>query len=140
MRMAEIDPERWVSELRKRLHDQGNAQMRLEGEMLADRRVAEERHRQAQSQNQEIKADLSNLSGLVTGQGNTMSGIQQDVRSVLQRMDADEQARLKTAAALQAADDARRQADAAPWVTPNRVLGFLATAAAVLAFIASQLN
>lgn len=112
----------WIRDLRKRSHEHGNHISRIEGEMLADRRVAEERHRTMEAANKEFKSDIATLTAMITQQTATMNQIEQGQKSILQTMDSDRQTRIETAAALEAADKARRERKDEPWITPNRVI------------------
>lgn len=134
-----MTPDDWLKDIRVRLHDQGNHVMRLEGEMLADRRVADERHRQIESDNREIKADLSGLSQLVSSQNETMQTISQGQQSIIQRMDSDRDTRIATAQALEDAEKARRDRNDGPWVTPNRVIGIVSVLLAIAVYASTQL-
>lgn len=122
--MPDGDVAEWVRELRRRQHSQGNQMQRIEGQQLADRMVSEERHRQVETINKDIKADLTNLSHIVTAQNDSLAKINEGQRSILQTMESDRQTRIETAAALEAAEKARRDKGAEPWVTPTRVFAF----------------
>jgi hypothetical protein len=117
--MAEYD---WINELRSRLHKQGDKLMALEGQMLADRMVAEERHRQTESNSKDIRRDVSDLSKLITAQGESMNAIVNGQERIEQRLDNDAQTRIATASALEDAENARRRKSEQPWITPNRVI------------------
>ena len=135
---GEFDAAEWIRELRKRAHEQGNHITRLEGQMLADRLVGEERHRQVESTNREFKSALEAVSSLLTEQGRAMTEISQGQQSILQTMESDRQTRIETAAALEAAEKARRDRNAEPWVTPNRVIATVLGVAGVLAYANGQ--
>ncbi len=128
------DSDSVLSDLRKRLHQMGNKLMTLEGQALADRMVADERHRQTESQSAEIKTNIASLTVLVTGQGSTLNEIANGQQRITQRLDSDEKTRITTASALVDAEKARRERFAEPWVTPNRVIGLVLGLAAIIGY------
>lgn len=127
------DNTEWIKELRKRLHDQGNQISRLEGQMLADRMIAEERNKQNESKNKEIRDDLAVISGMVTNQANVINEINQGQKAIIQKMELDERARHDTAKALREAEEERRKKRDEPWITPNRVIALVLGLSAVVA-------
>lgn len=129
-----------VNDLWDRLREYRDHAKDLQGEMLADRRVGEERHRQNTQATAEIKGEISVLHGLVMQQGATLTEINSGQRSILQTMESDRSTRIETAAALEAAEKARRDKADGPWVTPNRVIGLALGVAALLAYFGSQLS
>ena len=124
-----------VNELWDRLREYRDDQKDLQGEMLADRRVGEERHTQATAATREIKGEIVTLHSLMMQQGATLTEIAGGQRSILQTMEAADKERIRTAEALAAADKARLDRESGPWITPSRVIGFMITIAALIAYI-----
>ncbi len=130
----------WLKEIRERLHSQGNHISMLEGQMLADRMVAEERQKNTDENNKEVKAQLGSLHKMVSNQGATMSAISQGQHSILQTMESDRTTRIETASALEAAEKARRDRNSEPWITPNRVIGLMVMILAIAAYLNRNLG
>ena len=125
-----------VKELRKRADEQGNALITLKGEMLADRMVAEERHRNHSASQSDIKNELLLINGLIARLSSDLSTIAQGQSSILQTMESDRQARIATANALKESEIERRTRQEDAWFTPKSLVsvtfGVLGISAAVL--------
>lgn len=124
--------------IRTDLRQQRDDHLRLEGELKADRRVANERHMQAQAQNQKLESDIGSLSATVNSMRDAIATVGTDVRSIAQRLDADDTKRIDTAAALREADEARRAAEQGPWVTPKNVTGLVVALLVIAAYITER--
>ncbi len=134
-----VTPEEWIKELRGRIHKQGNNISRLEGQMLADRMVSEERYRQVDTNTKVMRGELASLTALVTAQTTAMGEITHGQKSILQTMVSDRQTVIATAAALAEADRARHARSQEPFLTANRVIMLALGVAAILAYLSQAL-
>jgi len=131
--------EEWIKELRARIHKHGNNVSRIEGVMLADRMVNEERYRQVEANTVGMRSELASLTTLVTAQSAAMSEVSHGQKSILQTMVSDRQTVVATAAALAEADRVRRDRESQPFLTANRVIALALGVAGILAYLSNAL-
>ena len=123
-----------------RLHEYRDDHKDLAAEMLGDRRVGEERHLNNGALFTELKSEISSIHSLLTQQGSTLSVIADGQRSILQTMSSDQKTRIETAAALEAAEKARRSKDGDQWQTPMRIITAVFVSLAIIGYLATQLR
>lgn len=128
-----------IRDLTDRLHKQGNRVSSIEGQMLADRMVGDERYRQVEANTVGVRGELSSLTALVTQQSAAMNEVSQGQKSILQTMVSDRQTVIATAAALAEADRARHARNAEPFLNANRVIVLALGVAALLAYLSRAL-
>jgi len=125
----------WPDELRRRIESHSKELAVLSAQLLADRMVNQERHRQHGREQESMRFDLKEFSAKIDNIGKMLSDVSEGQRSIRQSLAAADVARVDTAKALKDADEARRTRDDLPWVTPSRVLLIITGAVAVLSVI-----